>query len=63
MVGWARTWPAAPNCPTTLKAAALALIHEFGQSDIDWNHLAAGTIAGHIIECGVQFMGSNFSRL
>src|SRR5262249_27372762 len=30
------------------------LIHEFGWTSDDWNHLAAGTIAGHIIECGAQ---------
>jgi hypothetical protein len=36
---------------------ALALapaIHEFGWAEDDWNHLAAGTIAGHNLECGAQ---------
>ena len=35
------------------------LIHEFGWSDRDWDKLAAGTIAGHIIECGAQASGGN----
>ena len=35
------------------------LIHEFGWSPEDWNKLAAGTIAGHIIECGAQSSGGN----
>lgn len=35
------------------------LIHEFGWSADDWDKLAAGTIAGHIIECGAQCSGGN----
>jgi Acyclic terpene utilisation family protein AtuA len=35
------------------------MIHEFGWASNDWNRLAAGTIAGHIIECGAQCSGGN----
>ncbi len=35
------------------------LIHEFGWKADDWNRMAAGTIAGHIIECGAQCSGGN----
>jgi len=35
------------------------LIHEFGWSADDWDKLSAGTIAGHIIECGAQASGGN----
>lgn len=35
------------------------LMHEFGWAFDDWNRVAAGTIAGHIIECGAQVSGGN----
>ncbi|MCK4894892.1 MAG: DUF1446 domain-containing protein, partial [Calditrichia bacterium] len=37
------------------------MIHEFGWEEEDYNKLAAGIIAGHIIECGAQVSGGNFS--
>lgn len=35
------------------------LMHEFGWTFDDWDLLSAGTIAGHIIECGAQSSGGN----
>jgi hypothetical protein len=35
------------------------MIHEFGWATDDWDQLASGTIAGHIIECGAQCSGGN----
>lgn len=42
---------------TGLTLAPLA--YEFGWNFDDWNRIAAGTIAGHIIECGAQCSGGN----
>jgi hypothetical protein len=34
-----------------------ALIHEFGWQPGDWDRLASGSLAGHILECGAQGSG------
>jgi hypothetical protein len=36
------------------------MIHEFDWSLDDWDKLAAGTVGGHINECGAQSTGGNF---
>ncbi|HEX6957205.1 MAG TPA: acyclic terpene utilization AtuA family protein [Ferrovibrio sp.] len=38
-----------------------ALIHEFGWDIRDFDRLAAGSLAGHIIECGAQATGGLFT--
>jgi hypothetical protein len=38
-----------------------ALIHAFGWTPDDHDGLAAGTLCGHIIECGAQSNGGNFT--
>ncbi|HVQ55449.1 MAG TPA: acyclic terpene utilization AtuA family protein [Pyrinomonadaceae bacterium] len=35
------------------------LVHEFGWKFDQWDLISAGTIAGHIIECGAQCSGGN----
>ena len=36
------------------------MIYEFGWTKNDYDKLSAGTIAGHILECGAQSSGGNF---
>lgn len=37
------------------------LIHEFGWKEDDWQRLAGGTLAGHLLECGAQVTGGYFA--
>jgi hypothetical protein len=47
---------------TTDAALILApMVHEFGWAWDDWDKLAAGIAAGHILECGAQVTGGNFT--
>ena len=37
------------------------MMFEFGWTGTDWDRIAAGVVAGHIIECGAQCTGGNFT--
>src|SRR5262245_56850630 len=48
------------RCPDTGITLA-PMIHAFGWAPDDWDRLAAGIVAGHIVECGAQSTGGNFT--
>ena len=50
----------AGRCTDTALTLA-PMVHEFGWSMKDYDLVAAGTVAGHIMECGAQASGGNFS--
>jgi hypothetical protein len=37
------------------------LVHRFGWREDDWNLLGAGTLVGHLLECGMQVTGGYFA--
>ncbi len=37
------------------------IVHEFGWAWDDWDRLAAALLAGHLIECGAQVTGGNYT--
>ena len=37
------------------------MVHEFGWDWSDWDRMAAALLAGHLIECGSQVTGGNYS--
>lgn len=46
---------------TDAGVALAPMIHEFGWAEDDWDRIASGVVAGHIIECGLQATGGNFT--
>lgn len=46
---------------TDVSLALGPLLHEFGWAEDDWDRIAAGTTAGHLLECGAQVTGAYFA--
>src|SRR6516162_6537024 len=57
MLTWARD-PSSMRCSKADASLTLApAAHAFGWKWDDWDRLCAGTVAGHLIECGAQATG------
>ena len=49
----------ARDFPPLIGRISKQMIERFGWGEGEWDKLAAGTIAGHIVECGAQCTGGN----
>ena len=59
---WARARrSSSPDAAPTRVWCSDRLIHEFGWEADRLDKLAAGTVAGHIVECGAQCTGGNYT--
>ncbi len=64
---WSRRWSGGAQVVITGRVTDTGLtlaplFHEFGWDPDDWDKVAAGTVAGHIIECGAQSSGGNLLK-
>jgi hypothetical protein len=51
-------------CPRVTDASVVVgpAVHRFGWARDDWDRLASAVVAGHILECGPQATGGNYTR-